>query len=186
MHADNEHKGKLPSGANDAARPHRRPLGCEPVAGEPPAEGEESVAATLRELLGRQLLAVLATQHQGAPYGNLVAFWASDDLAHLVFATTRATRKFANLLAERRVALVIDSRRNRVTDFHDAIAVTATGTCHEALDTDRERLATLYLDKHPQLTDFVASPTCALVIVEVDTYYLVSRFQHVVELHVRT
>jgi hypothetical protein len=51
----------------------------------------------LKELFLSQPLAVLATQFNGQPYGNLVAFAATEDLRGLLFATARGTRKFANI-----------------------------------------------------------------------------------------
>jgi nitroimidazol reductase NimA-like FMN-containing flavoprotein (pyridoxamine 5'-phosphate oxidase superfamily) len=139
----------------------------------------------VRDLFAKQRLAVLSTQREGRPYGSLVAFDASPDLRRLAFATTRTTRKFANLAQDPWVALVIDSRSNRESDFHEAVAVTATGRGREAAGEEHAELAGRYLAKHPALKDFVASPTCALVVVEVETYFMVSRFQHVVELHMR-
>lgn len=138
----------------------------------------------LRELLRTQQLAVLATQGGGQPYGSLVAFVATDDLKHLLFATTRATRKYANLLTESRVAIVVDNRSNRDSDFHEALAVTVMGRAQEVKGSERDRLIELYLTKHPYLEEFVMAPTCALLRVTVDRYYMVSRFQNVMELHV--
>jgi nitroimidazol reductase NimA-like FMN-containing flavoprotein (pyridoxamine 5'-phosphate oxidase superfamily) len=146
-------------------------------------EERSQIEVTLRKLFAAQRLAVLSTQGDGRPYGSLVAFCSSDDLRRLVFATTRNTRKFGYLSAHPWVALVVDSRSNRESDFHEAIAVTATGRSREASGDERSRLAERYLAKHPALGGFVASPTCAIVVVDVTTYYLVSRFQHVVELH---
>lgn len=139
----------------------------------------------LHSLFAAQRLAVLSTQRDGRPYASLVGFWAAPDARRLVFATTRTTRKFANLRADPWVALLIDSRENRESDFHRAVAVTAVGAAREAQGSERAALATAYLAKHPALRGFVESPTCALVVVDVDTYYLVTRFQHVVELHMK-
>ena len=140
---------------------------------------------TLAELFSSQPLAVLATQGSGQPYGSLVAFVATDDLKHILFATTRATRKYANLSEESRVAMVVDNRSNQDSDFHNALAVTAMGTAEEVRDDERNDLTQLYLAKHPYLREFVMSPTCALLKVSVDRYYMVTRFQNVVELHVK-
>ena len=152
------------------------------MAGDHP-DRREKVAARLHELFAGQRLAVLSTQRDGRPYGSVVAFDVSDDLRRLVFATTRTTRKFGNLATEPWVAMVIDSRDNRESDFHEAVAVTATGRAREVEGDERDLLARRYLDKHPALEGFVRSPTCAIIAVEVATYYLVSRFQNVVELH---
>ncbi len=63
----------------------------------------------IRELLVSQRLAVLSTQDHGQPYINLIAFAATDDLKYLYFATNRATRKYANLMADSRASLLIDT-----------------------------------------------------------------------------
>jgi nitroimidazol reductase NimA-like FMN-containing flavoprotein (pyridoxamine 5'-phosphate oxidase superfamily) len=135
-------------------------------------------------LLATQRLAVLATHGQGQPYGSIVSFASTPDGRQILFATSRSTRKYENLKADPRVALVIDNRSNRETDFQEAVAVTATGRAEEVPDAERAALLELYLDKHPYLADFVTAPTCALLRVRVETYYLVSRFQQVEELSV--
>ena len=139
----------------------------------------------LKDLFSSQRLAVLATQSRGRPYGNLVAFMATDDLKHLLFATTRATRKFVNISKNPKVAMVVDNRSNEESDFHQAAAVTATGVVKEIMGPEKARFQKLYLSKHPYLKDFVSSPTCALLKVEVETYTIVNRFQNVVELHIK-
>jgi nitroimidazol reductase NimA-like FMN-containing flavoprotein (pyridoxamine 5'-phosphate oxidase superfamily) len=136
------------------------------------------------ELLASQPLAVLATHSDAGPYASLVAFAATDDLRHLLFATTRATRKFANLTADSRVAFLVDNRSNQESDFHEAVAATIMGSAEEVRSADRERLLGVYLGKHPHLREFVTSPTCAFFSVEVRTYYVVTRFQEVVELRI--
>lgn len=139
----------------------------------------------LKDLFSSQRLAVLATQSRRQPYGNLVAFMATDDLKHLLFATTRATRKYANISSNPRIAMVVDNRSNQEADFHQAAAVTATGVVKEIEGPEKERFQKLYLAKHPYLKEFVSSPTCALLRMDVETYYVVRQFQNVVELHIK-
>lgn len=139
----------------------------------------------LKNLFSSQRLAVLATQNRRQPYGNLVAFMATKDLKHLLFATTRATRKFVNISKNPKVAMVVDNRSNEESDFHQAAAVTATGVVKEIMGPEKARFQKLYLSKHPYLKDFVSSPTCALLKVEVETYTIVNRFQNVMELHLK-
>lgn len=142
---------------------------------------KQQIKKILSGLFTSQKLAVLATHQKGQPYGSLVAFAAASDLKHLVFATTRTTRKFANLEADPRVSMVLDNRSNRVADFRKAVAATALGRAGEARGKERGKLAAIYLAKHPHLKDFVNSPTCALVKVRVEVYYVVWRFQNVFE-----
>ena len=137
----------------------------------------------VRNLLNTQLLAVLSTQMSGRPYSNLIAFAATENLEDIVFATIRATRKYANLAAEPRVSLLIDNRSNQKTDFGEASAVTVLGTAEEVLGPDRERYLQIYLKKHPYLEEFVTAPTCALIKVKVEKYIMVTQFQEVREIY---
>jgi len=142
---------------------------------------KQQIKQILNELFTSQKLAVLGTHQGGQPYGSLVAFAATSDLKNLVFATTRATRKFANLRSDPRVSMVLDNRSNRVADFRKAVAATALGRAREVRGKERENLAEMYLAKHPHLKEFVGSPTCALVKMRVEVYYVVWRFQNVFE-----
>jgi len=146
---------------------------------------ESELEHLIRELFESQKFAALGTQKEGQPYANLIAFAASDDLKSLYFATARATRKYANIEADARVAVLIDNRSNQDSDFSQAAAVTATGTAQEVVDSERDAVLTIYLAKHPMLEEFVRSPSCALLQIRVETYYLVRRFQNVMELHVK-
>jgi len=139
----------------------------------------------LGELFDSQKLAALSTHHDGQPYASLVAFYADDDLTHIYFVTPKTTRKYANLTADNRVAVMVNSATNQTSDFHQAISVTAVGKAKDVDGADKKRILTQYLIKHPHLEDFVRSPTCALVRVDVESYYIVKHFQHVTELHLK-
>lgn len=138
--------------------------------------------AFLRDLFESQRLAVLATSGEGHPYTSLMAFAATEDLKTLLFATTRSTRKFANLTADPRASALVDDRSNSESDFQKAVAVTARGTISEVKSRDKERFLKLYLSKHPHLEDLATSPSCALLRMKVDVYYIVTQFQNVKEL----
>ena len=146
-------------------------------------EKAEDIQKQIRELFSSQSLAVLATHSEEQPYASLVAFVATDDLKHIYFVTPKTTRKFANLAADGRVALLINNSTNNSTDFHLAIAVTAVGDADEISGADRDRQLPPYLAKHPYLEEFAKSPTCALVRVTVRSYFLVKNFQKVLEYH---
>ncbi len=147
-------------------------------------ESTRYVEETIRKLFQIQKLAVLSTQNSGQPYASLVAFVAGEDLAHLYFATARTTRKYHNLETDPRVAMLMDSRSNLDSDIHEAVAVTAVGTASEIRGQDKIHGIHLYLSKHPYLQDFVRAESCALIRMAAKTYYLVSRFQQVMELHI--
>ena len=146
-------------------------------------ETNKQIRKRLGELFDSQNLAALSTQHSGQPYASLVAFYADDDLKHIYFVTPKTTRKYANLSADNRVAVMVNSATNQIADFHRAISVTAVGKAKDIAGGDKKKILNHYLTKHPYLEDFVRSPTCALVGVTIDSYYLVKNFQNVMELH---
>ena len=105
------------------------------------------------------------------------------DLTQLVFCTLRSTRKFANLQAEPRVALLVDDRDNVETDLQEAAAATVLGRAEEIVGAERQREVARFVARHPAMADFVSSPGCALMGVAVEAYYLVTRFQNVIEIY---
>jgi len=143
----------------------------------------EQVRDRLRKLLEDQPLGVLAASGSEAPHASLVAFAATEDLREIVFATSRATRKFECLRQNPNAALLVDDRSNDVRDFRDASAATAHGVAAEVDSGRLEELRELYLSKHPYLDDFVRAPSCALMSIAVETYDLVGNFQEVHVLH---
>jgi hypothetical protein len=148
---------------------------------------EKLLQSEITGLLLSQKLAVLATQSpEGSSYSSLIAFAATDDLQKIVFATPKATRKFANIKHNPRISLLIDNRSNNEKDFHDAQAVTVLGAV-DSIDPgiSPNELKSLYLSRHPYLEDFLRSPSTAFISISVWRYYLVSRFQEVMELHIR-
>ena len=137
----------------------------------------------LQKLCKAQTLAVLCTHNRGGSYGSLVAFANTDDMREIVFATLRTTRKYDNLSSDKNVALLLDNRSNKTSDFRKATAATAMGKVREVTKRRNSRYLKLYLGKHPHLKEFVEAPSCALMVIAVDKYYVVNRFQQVMELH---
>lgn len=136
----------------------------------------------IRTLLDTEFLCVLSTQKNGQPYASLVAFAVTRDLMQMIFLTPNTTRKYENLSASPRVAMLVNNSRNQVKDIYNAISLTAIGTAATVAGDGKQELLHLYLNRHPHLNDFAKAPTTALVSVSVDRYFLVSRFQNVVEI----
>ncbi|MBN2255182.1 MAG: pyridoxamine 5'-phosphate oxidase family protein [Deltaproteobacteria bacterium] len=146
---------------------------------------EQKGLGELKEFFQGRYLGVLATQDRGQPYTSLMAFAATDDMKQILFATDRATRKFANLTADGRAAMLIDNRSNRYEDIAETTAVTATGTAAVVTGEEKDKLEALYLAKHPYLEAFIAVPSTALVSLNVDSYFIVSKFQDVTKLRMK-
>ena len=146
----------------------------------------EKLVSMIQSLLQSQSLGVLATRGEEYPYCTLVGFAGTEDLRYIIFATLRNTRKYANIRSYPMISILIDSRSNRVEDFKDAMALTVLGNAHEAKGEEKEKLSGLYLARHPHLKEFLLDPDCALMVLEVERYIMVTRFQQVMEMDVST
>ena len=147
-------------------------------------ENLEELSDLIKRVLASQHFAVLSTQSEGQPYGNLIAFAEAENLRSLLFVTSRNTRKYSNILANKKVAVLIDSRTNQELDLNNAVAITALGTIEEANIANKEHLSGIYLSKHPQLKDFLYKPSNALMKVSVNDY-VVATFESVRHLPIR-
>ena len=145
-------------------------------------ENAEELSELIKRLLASQRFAVLATQFEGQPYSNLVAFAEADNLRSLLFVTSRDTRKYSNTMVSKKVAVLVDSRTNQALDLNNAVSVTALGIIEEVGTDNKEYLSGVYLSKHPQLKEFLYKPSNALMRVAV-TDYIVATFESVRCLH---
>jgi nitroimidazol reductase NimA-like FMN-containing flavoprotein (pyridoxamine 5'-phosphate oxidase superfamily) len=144
-----------------------------------------SLENKLKKLFSSQKLGVLATQQKKNPYTSLVAFACSDDMRRIVFATAKTTRKFANIISNSSVSFFVDNRSNKAVDFRKAIGVTVLGSVRQHRKNKNDRMMKLYLKKHPQLKPFVSSPSCVFLCIDVESFYIVERFQDVKEIHLK-
>lgn len=93
---------------------------------------------------------------------------------------TRGSRKYRNLRADPRVALLLDSRANSVRDYLEAESITVEGLARPVRrGARRELLTALLCRRHPALRSFVADAGTALVVVEARQVVHVGRFQKV-------
>lgn len=145
-------------------------------------DNEHPEMAQLKRLVESQNFAVLSTQKNGQPYANLMAFAVTEHFDQIIFLTSSTTRKYDNLTANPRAAMLINNSQNQPDDTKTATSVTATGITATLHGDDRKGLETLYLKKHPHMKDFSESPTTALVSLSVESYIMVSQFQNVVEI----
>jgi nitroimidazol reductase NimA-like FMN-containing flavoprotein (pyridoxamine 5'-phosphate oxidase superfamily) len=70
-------------------------------------KGEVLIPERLKLLDRMEYFAVLATDYDGQPYTSLINFALSSDCKTVIFATTRATQKYRNMIKTKAVALSI-------------------------------------------------------------------------------
>jgi len=135
------------------------------------------------KVLKSQKIAVLGTSKNDEPYSCLVSFAFTEKLDKLIFATMRQRFKYRNMSANSRVTLIIDDRDVKDSSFNETTSITAIGNAEDIKGEGRDKYASLLLDRHPSLKEFVNSPDCAIMCVEIDSYYIVSEFESVVRIH---
>jgi len=132
----------------------------------------------LENLLQSQRFSVIATQGEREPYTNLVAFINTNDLKHIIFATSKNTKKYTNLIKNSKISMLIDNRGNKPEDIRKASVVTAVGPADE-LKQDIDFYKNFYLKKHPYLRNFINLPDTVLINLKVEKYLFVNHFQNV-------
>ena len=146
----------------------------------------DSIQALLPRLLETQKYAVLATDNHGQPYTSLMAFSVTEDLQSFILMTERGRLKYENLMANPRVAIMIDNRENLGSDLEETVAVTAQGLAEEIAGDASDEWRALCLERHPALQAFADSPSCALIRIKITSYVIVRCFQEVIEWRITT
>ncbi len=144
----------------------------------------KQIREDISALFDSQTLAVLSTQKNNQPYSSLIAFAVSRDLEHFYFLTPNTTRKYDNLTANPKVSFLVNNSRNQADDIYNAVAVTGTGVASVVEKTEEKEALDMYLKRHPHLKEFASAPTTAFIRIRMRRYFMVNRFQNVVELRV--
>jgi len=144
---------------------------------------KDEIRKKLNDILNSQPFAVIATQDEKGSYTNLVAFANPNDLKNIIFATSKKTKKYENIKKNSHMSMLIDNRKNDPSDIKNATAVTVLGSAIEVVK-NKGFFTQLYIKKHPYLSDFVKSPDCKLICLNVDKYVVVNSFEKVVTINV--
>lgn len=131
---------------------------------------DEATRDIVRATLDDSRYAVLATESGGQPHASLMAFAAVRGGRELLFATYRGTRKHRNLVANPRVALLIDHRETAWLRAERRLALTAVGRAHEIAGAQAARALEALQARHPRLADFLGQPDCVPMRLAVEWY----------------
>ena len=138
------------------------------------AQEYSGIQDTIRCVLERSRLAVLATQHNGQPHASLIAFTALEGLRFIAFATYRDTLKYKSIREDRRLAILIEDREGEARRSDRRIVITAVGEAIETPEKERQAYLMTHLARHPDLEKFLCSPDCEFVRVAIRAYQVVN------------
>lgn len=140
-------------------------------------DNRKKLLKKIAELFSNQRFAVLSTQENNQPYACLVAFTASRDLKEVYFLTPNTTRKYENLIANPKVAILVNDSRNQADDIYNAVSVTGIGVARIIEKNENPAALDGYVERHPNLKAFAAAPTTAFVCISMKRYFMGNRFQ---------
>ena len=143
---------------------------------------KNAVLSKIRRLLLSEDFAILCTKDEKAAYGSLVAFYISDDLKHLIFATPDYTNKYKLLNYCQQVSIVVDDRAKHQNKISNISAITMHGQATQVTGKDNiDNAKAKLLDKHGYLDELTASDSCVFFNVEIKRCLYVTHIQEVYE-----
>ena len=133
----------------------------------------------IREVIQINRFAVLATAFDSQPYASFIAVTATEGYLKLIFATYRNTRKYNNLITNRKVSILFENRETNHPDNPQITVLTAIGQAEEMNIINSNVELQSHLLRHPELESFLLSPDCALFQVKVNAYQVVGGIEDV-------
>ena len=128
-------------------------------------KGAAAIPERLKALNAEEYFAVLATDDGHQPYTSLVAYALTPDTKKIIFATPKKTRKYTNIISSANVAFLIDNRSKRKKSLMETEAITIIGMAKPVRKGKAwDEFAKIFLMKHPDLEEFINSPTTALMV----------------------
>ena len=128
----------------------------------------------MKELIRSRDLCVLATTSGGRPHCSLMAYVTDDDCAVLYMTTLKDSTKYANLVRNPEVSLLVDTRDSPEPDGGTGIrALTVSGRYEPPEAEDEERRArTALLERHPGLEPLLRDENAAVIRIRMKTLLL--------------
>ena len=128
----------------------------------------------MKALAKEKDICVLATVSGGIPHCSLMAYVTDDDCREIFMATHKQTVKYANLIENPSVSLLIDTREEHSGSHRrETKALTVSGVFQTIGNTEKKKCvrATL-LERHPHLKTFLANPDAEIFGIKIKSFLL--------------
>ncbi len=128
----------------------------------------------MKDIVKRNDLCVLATISGGDAHCSLMSYVTDDECHEIYMISHKKTKKYANLIANPSVSLLIDTREedreNRRTNVK---ALTIMGEFQNIVDlSQKDHLRSSLLQKHPHLIDFMNDPDAEIFSIKIKSFQL--------------
>jgi general stress protein 26 len=128
----------------------------------------------MKDIVKGNDLCVLATVSEGKPHCSLMSY-ISDEEGHEVYLIShKQTKKYANLMENPTVSLLIDTREEEKGQRRIYIkALTVSGEFQTIKDPrKKDFIRSKFLKRHPHLTDFLNDPGTEIFSIRIKSFQL--------------
>ncbi len=119
-------------------------------------------------------LCVLATVSGGTPHCSLMSYISDEEGKEIYLISNRQTKKYANLMQNPGVSLLIDTREEKRGEKRiDIKALTVSGEFQTINDPGKKDfIRSKFLKKHPHLSDFLKDPGAEIFSIKIKSFQL--------------
>jgi len=130
----------------------------------------------IKSLVKEKDICVLATVSGDKPHCSLMAYVTDDDCREIYMVTRRESRKYENLMKNRSVSLLIDTREEHAGSRRpEAKALTVSGTFKNIDDKNKKiQVRSKLPDRHPHVREFLDHPDAEIVCIRVESFLLLN------------
>jgi nitroimidazol reductase NimA-like FMN-containing flavoprotein (pyridoxamine 5'-phosphate oxidase superfamily) len=128
----------------------------------------------IKALVKEKDICVLATVAGDKPHCSLMAYVTDDDCREIYMVTHKESRKYENLMKNRSVSLLIDTREEHPGSRRpEAKALTVSGTFKKIDDKNKKiQVRSKLLDRHPHVREFLDHPDAEILCIRVESFLL--------------
>ena len=119
-------------------------------------------------------LCVLATVSEGKPHCSLMSYLSDEEGHEIYLISHKQTKKYANLMANPTVSLLIDTREKEKGQRRIFInALTVSGEFQTISDPEKkDSIRSKFLRRHPHLADFLNDPGAEIISIRIKSFQL--------------
>lgn len=128
----------------------------------------------MKDIIKGNDLCVLATVSEGEPHCSLMSYVSDEEGDEIYLISLKQTKKYANLMANPTVSLLIDTREEEKGQRRiDIKALTVIGEFQIIKDqTKKSLIHAKFLKTHPHLTDFLNDPGAEIFCIKMRSFQL--------------
>jgi nitroimidazol reductase NimA-like FMN-containing flavoprotein (pyridoxamine 5'-phosphate oxidase superfamily) len=128
----------------------------------------------MKELVKANDLCVLATVSEGRPHCSLMSYISDEEGREIFLISHKGTKKYANLIGNPRVSLLIDTREEEKGQRRIYIkALTVSGEFQTINDPVKKGfIREKFLNRHPHLIDFLNDPGAEIFSIKTKSFQL--------------